>query len=329
MKYTATAEDEGARCDVLLAGKLEISRTRAAALLKNGKILKGENGAAATVPVKPSSIVRPGDTFNLPRLEKSPRAALKAVPEDIPLDIIYEDSELLVVNKPWGMVVHPAPGHYTGTLVNALLSHINTPLDSRLEARRPGIVHRLDKDTSGLLVVAKTFESQTGLSEQIRNRTASRIYLALSLGHWSLREGIIESRIGRGRHNRKKMAVLSSQDAREAVTGYRVLKSYSVAELVEVRLHTGRTHQIRVHFAHKGHPVLGDTLYGGKTVALRGYKSSHPRLVQALLGSTDRQALHAARLSFEHPGTGQRLSFECPVPADMEQLLHILENPPD
>jgi len=320
IKYKTIAEDEGERLDVVLAKRLGISRTRMAALLKSGAVT-----SESKKNLKPSTIARAGEIFTLPTPEKCPRGT-RVIPENIPLNILFEDQHLLVVDKPAGMVVHPAPGHYSGTLVNALLAHINTALDPRLEALRPGIVHRLDKDTSGLLVVAKTFEAHTQLSEQIKNRKASRIYLALSCGHWPKMEDTIAAPVGRCRTNRKKMAVLA-KGGQEAVTVYHVLQSFAVAELVEVHLQTGRTHQIRIHFAHCGHPVLGDPLYGGRKVFLRGFTGSHPRMVRALLASSTRQALHASRLSFNHPLTGERMQFTSPLPDDFKTLLQILSQP--
>ena len=322
IKFEATAGDEGERLDLVLARGLGISRSRAAAILKSGKV-RGTGIKAA----KPSTIVRAGEIFTLPEPEESPRGA-RATAENIPLAVLYEDEHLIVIDKPAGMVVHPAPGHYSGTLVNALLAHINNQPDSRLEALRPGIVHRLDKDTSGLLVVARTFEAHLNLSEQIKNRQASRIYLAISCGHWPKREDTIDAPIGRSRKNRQKMSV-SADGGREAITSYRVLQSFSIAELVQVRLLTGRTHQIRVHFAYRGHPVLGDPLYGGRVVLLKGFNSSHPHLVSELLGAGRRQALHAAELSFTHPFTGEKMHFSSPLPSDMNDLLQILsrENP--
>lgn len=321
IKYRASSEDEGQRLDVLLAKRLEISRTRAAVLVKNGAVACEGAGK-----LKPSTPVKAGDIFTLPQLEKSPRGS-QVAPENIPLAILFEDEHLLVVEKPAGMVVHPAPGHSAGTLVNALLSHINSSVDSRLDVLRPGIVHRLDKDTSGLLVVAKTFEAHEKLAAQIKERTAGRVYLALSWGHWPEREGRIEAPIGRSPRNRKKMAVFAA-GGREAVTVYRVLESFPLAELVEVHLCTGRTHQIRVHFAHRGHPVLGDPLYGGRKV-VRSYSGQYRNMVRSLLDASSRQALHASKLSFKHPASGKPLEFTSPPPDDFERILQILRQPSD
>jgi 23S rRNA pseudouridine1911/1915/1917 synthase len=321
IKYQASSEDEGQRLDLVLAKRLGISRTRAAALAKSGAVV-----CESAVKLKASTPVKAGDIFTLPQIERSPRGS-EITPEKIPLAILFEDEHLLVVDKPAGMVVHPAPGHSGGTLVNALLAHINTSVDSRLDVLRPGIVHRLDKDTSGLLVVAKTFEAHEKLSSQIKERSAGRVYLAVSCGHWPQPQGRIEAPVGRSPKNRKKMAVLTA-DGRPAVTAYRVLESFPLAELVEVVLHTGRTHQIRVHFAHRGHPVLGDPLYGGRK-AVRNYSGQYHNMVRMLLEACDRQALHAYRLSFKHPASGQAVEFTSPLPEDFERVLQILRQPSD
>jgi len=321
IKYQATSEDEGQRLDVVLAKRLEISRTRAAALVKSGTV-----GCESAGKLKPSTPVKAGDIFTLPRIEKSPRGS-EITPEKIPLKILFEDEHLLVVDKPAGMVVHPAPGHSGGTLVNALLAHINTSIDSRLDALRPGIVHRLDKDTSGLLVVAKTFEAHENLSYQIKERAAGRVYLAVSCGHWPYRQGRIETPVGRSSKNRKKMSVLTA-GGRPAVTVYRVLESFPLGELVEVVLHTGRTHQIRVHFAHRGHPVMGDPLYGGRK-AVRNCGAAYGNMVRMLLDACNRQALHAYKLSFKHPASGEAVEFTSPPPEDFQRVLQILRQPSD
>jgi 23S rRNA pseudouridine1911/1915/1917 synthase len=319
--YNSLPEDAGQRLDTVLARTLGVSRTRVAALCKDGRVLLG--GAR---PVKPSWSVRPGDFFTLPELEEAPRGS-SAAAESIPLSVLFEDKSLLVVDKPAGMVVHPAPGHRTGTLVNALLGYINGPPDTRLDLLRPGIVHRLDKDTSGLLVVARTFEAHQNLSEQIKARRMSRVYLCLSWGHWPQREGTIDEPIGRSHANRKKMAVQTTDSGRTAVTQYRVMESFSVAELVEATLQTGRTHQIRVHFSHRGHPVVGDPLYGGRQAAAAMYSGNQRQAVRHLLELCGRQALHAHSLSFCHPLTGEKMRFTSPLPADFDSLLQYLREP--
>ena len=316
-------QDAGRRLDVVLARLLGVSRSRATAHCRKGLVLRVSSGK----PAKPSTPVTVGERFTFPSLEVSPRGS-KALSESIPLDIVFEDESLLVVNKPAGMVVHPAPGHYSGTLVNALLGHLDRELDPRLDRLRPGIVHRLDKDTSGLLVVAKTFTAQQQLGEQIKERRAVRTYLCLTWGRWSPTEGTISEPVGRSHRNRKKMAVVPAA-GRSSATRYRVLESYDVAELVDVTLDTGRTHQIRVHFSYRGHPVVGDPLYGGCSTALRALGSSSDRRlrVKTLLKTCPRQALHAVKLSFDHPATGERMTFSTPLPADIEAALGILKQP--
>jgi len=316
-------EESGRRLDVVLARRLGVSRSRAAEACRRGLVSRRRTGR----PAKPSTAVKAGEFFSCPRLEDSPRSS-KARSEDLPLDIIFEDESLLVVDKPAGMVVHPAPGHYSGTLVNALLGHLGRDLDPGLDRLRPGIVHRLDKDTSGLLVVAKTFSAHQSLSEQIKERRAVRTYLCLSWGHWPAAEGRISEALGRSQRNRKKMAVAPAA-GRPAETRYRVLESYDVAELVEVTLQTGRTHQIRVHFSYRGHPIVGDPLYGGRSTAVSALGSSGDRRsrIRTLLGICGRQALHAARLTFDHPASGKSLTFSSPLPADIEAALVVLKLP--
>ncbi|MBW7995432.1 MAG: RluA family pseudouridine synthase [Candidatus Glassbacteria bacterium] len=314
--YTASGDDEGKRLDVLLAAVLGVSRSRISALARK-RLIAGPGGKA----LKPSHVVTCGETFTLPRPDPVPRGNTLD-PQEIPLDIVFEDEHLLVVNKPAGMVVHPAPGHRDGTLANALAAHFRRGMDSRLDPLRPGIVHRLDKDTSGLLMVAKTFDAHEQLAAQIRNRSASRIYLALCLGHWAAQEGAIEAALDRSRRDRKKMAV--DTKGRVAITNYRVIESYRATELVEVSLRTGRTHQIRVHFAHSGHPVLGDPSYGGRSSALKGLDPRSRGPMQQALAILPRQALHAARLVFAHPASGEKLDFSAPLPQDFQRVLELL-----
>ena len=316
ISYTATDDDTGKRLDVVLAAALNISRSRITALVRDGLVSgPGEKKLKTSFPVTA------GDTFSLPRPDPVPRSNTLH-PEQIPLEIIFEDEQLLVVNKPAGMVVHPAPGHRSGTLANALAAHCSRGADSRLDPMRPGIVHRLDKGTSGLLMVAKTFEAHEHLANQIKQRSASRIYLAVSLGHWATREGTIETSLERSRRDRKKMAV--SDAGRQATTLYRVLEDFEAAQLVEASLRTGRTHQIRVHFTHLGHPVLGDPEYGGRDKAIKGMAPDHRGLFKQVLALLPRQALHAHRLSFRHPLSGEKLDFSTPPPQDFQQVLSLL-----
>ncbi len=241
--------------------------------------------------------------------------------EAIALDVIYEDKHLIVINKPAGLVVHPGAGNETGTLVNALIAHCGDSLSGIGGVKRPGIVHRLDKDTSGLLVVAKNDKAHASLSEQFaahgRDGRLEREYLAFVWGKPERRAGMIKTGIGRSSANRQKMAVSNSGDAREAITHFTVEETFPAASLLRCRLETGRTHQIRVHMAHIGHPLLGDDVYGG------GFKSSKSKLSDAAVNSLSYlkgQALHATVLGFDHPVTGKHLRFEAPLPVALSKL---------
>jgi len=229
----------------------------------------------------------------------------------------------VVVNKPAGMVTHPGIGNNTGTLVNALVFHFGQ-LSTEGGVDRPGIVHRLDKDTSGLLVVARTDAIYAALQQAIQKREMKRSYVALVWGHVKEEEGTIDLPIGRSLRNRTRMAVTHS-GSREAVTHYRVSRRYPVVDFLEMSLETGRTHQIRVHLSHVGHPVLGDPDYGGRDKRLKSVFGPERPLARQLLSLIDRQALHAQRLEFDHPGTGCRLKFEAPLPEDFRQVLKILD----
>ncbi|MFA6169941.1 MAG: RluA family pseudouridine synthase [Candidatus Margulisiibacteriota bacterium] len=294
----ASAEKE--RLDQFLAGhgELELSRSQLKDLIDQG--LVSLNGA----PTKASYKLRPGDRITV---EVPPPKELTTGPEAIPLDIIFEDQDLVVVNKPKNLVVHPAPGNYSGTLVNALLHHCGQ-LASLGAPLRPGIVHRLDKDTSGVIVVAKTDLAYRSLIKQIKDRTVEKSYLALVHGVPAAKKGVIEANIGRHPVNRQKMTVLDptgSARSREAISHYRVIKELGEYALLEVKIKTGRTHQIRVHLSHLGHPIVGDQVYGRKREEL-GAKG---------------QLLHAYKLKFDHPRTGARVEFEAPMPAEMAAII--------
>lgn len=280
--------------------KPSLSRSRIQRLIREGSItINGKE-------VKPNHKVQPGEVVNVVIPSVKP---LEALPEDIPLDIYYEDKSVIVVNKPPGMVVHPAAGNWSGTLVNALLYHCKdlSGIGGKL---RPGVVHRLDKDTSGLIVFAKDDDAHKNLSRQINARTVKRRYLAIVSGALE-NSGMINLPIGRAMADRKRMSVRTKK-GREAITHYRVLERFGKATLVEVTLETGRTHQIRVHFSHINHPVLGDTVYGGSPVKTQNSK---------LKTLVKRQMLHAQTLGFLHPRTGKYLEFSSPIPEDMEGLL--------
>ena len=307
-RFTVARADARARLDRLLADHVPaLSRSRLKNLIETGRV----SIAGATI-TEPGYRVKPGQAVTLtipPPVDETPQA------QAIPLRVAYEDEHLIVVDKPAGLVVHPAPGNPDRTLVNALLAHCGASLSGIGGVRRPGIVHRLDKDTSGLLVAAKHDVAHRGLSAQFAARRLSRTYRAVVWGVPRPAEGRIEGAIGRDPRNRKRMAVRES-GGKAAFTRYRVLKSLDpLWSLVECRLETGRTHQIRVHMAAKGHPLVGDALYGGakrRGLDKRGHKT---------LALCPRQALHAAALSFVHPVSGAALALESPLPADMHSLI--------
>ncbi len=296
----------GVRLDKALAEASGLSRERVKALMAEGRVtISGKPATAASVKTnegQPFAITVP------------PVADAVARPQDIPLVIAYEDAHLIVVDKPAGMVVHPAAGNPDGTLVNALLHHCHGQLSGIGGVARPGIVHRIDKDTSGLLVVAKTTPAHEGLARQFADHSIDRLYLAVCAGHPSPAEGTISGRIGRSDANRKKMALLpdASPRGKRAVTHYRTLRRLDHCALIECRLETGRTHQVRVHCSSIGHPLVGDPVYGRTPRALR------PTLER--IGFA-RQALHAATLGFAHPITGEKVEFHAELPADMQELI--------
>lgn len=295
-----------ARLDKALADATGLSRARVQGLIEQGRVDVAGRTAAA-----PSMKVTGGTAFRIIIAAAMPA---EAQAEDIALTIAYEDAHLIVVDKPAGMVVHPAVGNITGTLVNALLHHCQGQLSGINGVARPGIVHRIDKDTSGLLVVAKSDAAHEGLAVQFAAHTVHRRYLAVCAGHPLPPQGTIEARIGRSDADRKKMTVLPNNSSRgkSAITHYKTLERLDEAALIECRLETGRTHQVRVHCASIGHPLLGDPAYGRTPKALR------PLLDR--LGFA-RQALHAAELGFVHPITGETVQFRTNLPADMVELI--------
>ena len=312
----ASDADAGQRLDrVLAAGAAGLSRSRIKALIEEGRVRCG----ARTI-VDPSYRVKPGERFEIVI-----PAAIAATPEAqaIPLSVVYEDEHLIVIDKPAGLVVHPAPGNLDRTLVNALIAHCGASLSGIGGVRRPGIVHRLDKDTSGLLVAAKTDEAHRGLTEAFAVHDIDRVYRALVWGVPSPKAGIIEGAISRHPVDRKRMTVRRS-GGKPALTRYRVIRSFGIAaSLVECRLETGRTHQIRVHMASIGHPVLGDPVYGKASKARRQKLSQKTGENVTKFG---RQALHAARLGFRHPITGKSMSWDAPDPLDFALLVTTLES---
>lgn len=293
-------EDDDERLDAYLAEELdEVSRSYIQKLIKEKLVSVNEKY------MKPSYLVKEGDLIkvNLPQPKK-----LEIIPENIPIDIVYEDEDIVIVNKPQDMVVHPAPGNYMGTLVNALLYHIDN-LSSINGIIRPGIVHRLDKDTSGILIVAKNDIAHRVLSEELKKRNIKRTYITLVHGIWSHDEGTINAPIGRHTNDRKKMTV-TQKNSKEAITHYRVLDRYDNYTLLEVNLETGRTHQIRVHMAYINHPVVGDPVYS---------KGKNEFGLQ-------KQMLHAYKLGFTHPTTKKYMEFQTDLPQYFKEIINSLDN---
>jgi 23S rRNA pseudouridine1911/1915/1917 synthase len=323
----AAAEDGGQRLDRFLAARLTgLTRSRIQVLIRAGHVVVANRSVG-----DPAAKVRPGETYTVDVPAPEPA---EPEPEAMALSIVYEDADLIVIDKPAGLVVHPAHGHRTGTLVNALIAHCGASLSGIGGVRRPGIVHRLDKETSGVLVVAKSDAAHVGLSRQFAahgtDGRLERAYLALCWGVPERRRGAIDAPLARSPVSRTRMAVVDRPHARRAVTHYDVVEVFPaaggrpVASLVRLKLETGRTHQIRVHLAHISHPVMGDPVYGA------GFKASARLLTagaQEALARLGRQALHAAELGFEHPISGLRLRFESKVPADMSRLAAALKAP--
>jgi 23S rRNA pseudouridine1911/1915/1917 synthase len=309
LTFEAAFEDAGARLDAFLAARIEgLSRTAIKRLADDGDVLvEGK-------PAKPSYKLRSGERVEV---ELPAPPAVDLTPEEIPLDILFEDEDVVVVNKPPGLVVHPAAGARSGTLANALVFHFQT-LSARGGSLRPGIVHRLDRDTSGLMVVAKTPAAHETLSDQFRARTVFKSYVALVHGVVRDEQGKIEQPLARDPRNRTRMAVV--RGGRDAVSVWKVRRRYTRFTLLDVRIKTGRTHQIRVHLAWLRYPVVGDETYG----AGRDQSVNDPKL-RARIAAVGRQFLHAERLAFDHPRTGERLMFEAPLPADLSEFLDLLD----
>ena len=292
--YIVEEIDIKKRIDVYVSEKAEISRSHAQKLINDGNVLV--NSKQEKVSYK----VDIGDNINVTIPEAK---TIDIVAENIPLDILYEDNDVIVVNKPKGMVVHPAAGNYTGTLVNAIMAHAGENLSGINGVIRPGIVHRIDKDTSGILVIAKNDTAHVGLAKQLKDHTMKRVYVAIVKGNIKNDEGTIDAPIGRHKIHRKKMAVV--KDGRHAVTHYKVIKRVDNLTVIEARLETGRTHQIRVHMSHIGHPLLGDDVYGD------GKNKYH------FVG----QALHAKVLGFVHPITNEYMEFESDLPEEFKKII--------
>ena len=295
-----TEQGTSRRLDAFLAERLpDVSRAAAAKLIESGAVLVDGRIASKSAKLTGAETV----AVTLPEPEP-----IDAVPQDIPLDVVYEDADVIVVNKPSGLVVHPAPGHPDGTLVNALLYHCGDSLSGVGGALRPGIVHRIDRDTSGLIIAAKNDAAHQSLSAQLKDHTLARTYECIVVGGLREDRGTVDAPIARDPRDRKRMAVVPG--GREAVTHWEVLARYSGYTHVRCRLETGRTHQIRVHMAYLGHPILGDTVYGAK------------KPVPGLTG----QCLHAVGLRFLHPRTGEAVELSCPLPDEFTAMLKKLEN---
>lgn len=303
------------RIDKFLSVRIEgISRNRIQQAADAGYILVNN------APVKSKYRVKPLDVISI--VMDTPRHELEIIPEDIPLDIVYEDDDLMVINKAPGMVVHPGHGNYTGTLVNAVAFHLKYDQGIHLDDPRLGLVHRIDKDTSGLLLVAKTPEAKTHLSVQFYNKTTKRQYVALVWGDVQEDEGRIEGNIGRDPKDRMLMRVFpDGEQGKSAVTHYKVLERFGYVTLVQCRLETGRTHQIRVHMKHIGHTLFNDERYGGDEILRGTHFMKYRQFVYNCFVACPRQCLHAQTLGFVHPRTGEEMFFESPLPNDMEEVI--------
>ncbi len=310
IRIVVPAKQSKTRIDVYLTHQIQnATRSKVRSAIDAGAVLV--NGKQ----VKASHSVSPGEVIDI-TLPRPPRTDAK--PEDIPLDIVFEDDQLLIVNKAAGMVTHPAYGNYTGTLVNALLHH-SSSLSTVNTENRPGIVHRLDKDTTGLMVVAKNDVAHHFLAKQFSRRTIAREYWAIVWGKFREPKGTIEANLGRSKKDRKKVAVTA--EGKHAVTDYEVLKEFEFLSLIRLKLRTGRTHQIRVHLAHIGHPVFGDPTYGGRSQTWGGLEGKKSLQAQNLLKLIGRQALHAKTIGFVHPASRELMSFDSDLPADMKEVL--------
>ena len=292
------SEDAGKRLDAWLAEQTELTRSTVQKLMEEGRV------TAAGKPLAKNTRLTGGETVSVELPEPE---AVDIVPQNIPLDVVYEDEDVIVVNKPTGMVVHPAPGHPDGTLVNALLYHCGESLSGIGGQKRPGIVHRIDRDTSGLIIAAKNDAAHLALAAQLADHTLARTYECLAVGNFREDSGTVDAPIGRHPVDRKRMAVVR-QGGREAVTHWEVIARYPGVTHLRCRLETGRTHQIRVHLAYIGHPILGDTVYGAK------------KPVPGLTG----QCLHAVGLRFIHPRTGEPVELTCPLPEEFVRMLEKL-----
>ena len=302
---SATADEAGTRLDSFIASKSELTRSAAVRLSEQGNVF-----VLGVSEKNKNYRIKEGDTVEI---ELPPAVPDEAQSQDIPLDVVYEDEDIIVINKPVGMVVHPAAGNPDGTLVNALLHHCRGQLSGIGGVERPGIVHRIDKDTSGLIVAAKNDAAHVFLAEQLSDHSMSRVYTALAVGGFKDDGGRVDAPIGRCPSDRKKMAVIKDPEkqAKAAITNYTVVERYHGFTRLSCRLETGRTHQIRVHMAYIGHPLMGDALYGG----------GHTRFEKENAKLIEGQCLHAGELTLVHPKTRERMTFTCPLPPEMEKLM--------
>lgn len=314
-KFVADRNQKPLRIDKFLVNRLEnTSRNKIQSAAEAGNILVNQN------QVKPNYKVKPGDVISI--VLAYPPREIELIPENISLDIVYEDDDLIIVNKEAGMVVHPSYGHYSGTLINALLYHMKDLPEAKDGAPRPGLVHRIDKNTSGLLVIAKNEFAMNHLAKQFYNKTSRRKYVALVWGSLKEKEGTIDEYIGRSLKNRKIMQAFPAADrGKRAVTHYKVLEEFGYVSLIECKLETGRTHQIRIHLKHIGHPLFNDPEYGGDRILKGTLFTKYKQFVKNCFAILPRQALHAKTLGFIHPKTGEEMSFDSEIPDDMQQAI--------
>ena len=317
IKLTVPEDLAGERLDIFCARKV-LDRTRSyfTKLASSGHITVDGN------PAKPALKVKAGMKVEIEVVASPP---IEAEPEDIPLDIIYEDERIIIIDKPPDMVVHPAAGNYEGTLVNAILFHLGDRAKNEFDMTRLGLVHRLDKDTSGLLVVAKDEQALAFLQKHLKDRNIGRQYKALIWGNIEPQSGKIDLPIGRSEKDRKIMTV-NPRNGRSAVTHYEVIERMKFGDLLEIKLETGRTHQIRVHLSHFGHPVIGDPTYGGRSKYLKRFNGKELTRVSPLMGILQRQALHAFRLTLPHPDDNRIMIFESDLPDDFMEALDYLRS---
>ncbi len=313
-RFVADNGQKPLRVDKFLVNKIDASRNKIQNASSAGNILVNDK------PVKSNHKIKAGDVVSI--VMTHPPKEIKLIPENIPIDIVYEDKDLVIVNKRAGMVVHPAYGHYSGTLINALLHHLKDLPKTKEDEVRPGLVHRIDKNTSGLLVVAKNEVAMNSLARQFFNKTTHRQYIALAWGRFEEQEGTITGHIGRNLKDRKVMQVFPAKErGKPAITHYKVLEDLGYVSLLQCRLETGRTHQIRIHLKHAGHPIFNDSEYGGDRILKGTLFSKYKQFVHNCFEVLPRQALHAKTLGFKHPSTGEYMHFDSDIPEDMSKAI--------